>query len=426
MKSNKILLILLVAVVALMAVLIVGKKQGWFGKEGVLKVAVEKGENRNITEIITANGKIQPETEVKLTPDVSGEIVELAVKEGDQVKKGTFLLKIKPENYIMARNRAEATLNNSRARLKQAEAQLELTKLNFERSKELFEQNAIAKSEFEQATTNFNSAKAEKEAAEYSVQSALASLKEAEENLTKTSIYAPISGTVSMLLVEQGERVVGTELMSGTEILRIADLNRMEVEVEVNENDIVRVALGDTALIEVDAYNDTRFRGVVTEIPVSANTTGLTTDQVTNFKVKILLLADSYKDKVSKANPYPLRPGMSATADIQTNMKQGVFSVPIQCVTTRVDSVAIAEQTEQEKAELEQSSVVFVVQEGKVIMKQVKTGIQDNTYIEITEGVTEEDEIVKAPYSAISKQLKDGISVEVVSEEDLFKAEKKK
>jgi len=425
MKSNKILLLLFAILTVLVVVLVVGKKKNWFGKEGILKVAVEKGINRDITEIITANGKIQPETEVKLSPDVSGEIVELAVKEGDYVQKGTFLLKIKPENYIMARNRAEATLNNARARQKQAEAQMELTRLNYERSKELFDQNAIAKSEFEQATTNYNSAKAEQEAAKYSVESALASLKEAEENLIKTSIFAPISGTISMLNVELGERVVGTELMSGTEILRIADLNRMEVEVEVNENDIVRVAMGDTALIEVDAYNDTRFTGVVTEIPVSANTTGLTTDQVTNFNVKILLLSDSYKDKVSKSNPYPLRPGMSATADIQTNKKNGVFSIPIQCVTTRVDSVAQDQEGEELKAELEQSSVVFVVSEGRALMKHVSTGIQDNTFIEITEGISPDDEVVKAPYSAISKQLKDDMSVELVAEEELFKDEKK-
>lgn len=425
MKSNRILLYLLIFILLLVVLLVAGKKQGWFGNEGMLKVAVEKGSSRDIVEVITANGKIQPETEVKLTPDVSGEIVELAVKEGDHVKKGTFLLKIKPENYIMARNRAEATLNNARARQKQAEAQLELTRLNYERSKQLFEQKAIAESEYEQATTNYNSAKAEKEAAEFSVQSALASLKEAEENLIKTSIYAPMSGTVSMLNVEQGERVVGTELMSGTEILRIADLERMEVEVEVNENDIVRVALGDTALIEVDAYNDARFKGVVTEIPVSANTTGLTTDQVTNFKVKILLLSSSYKDKITATNPYPLRPGMSATADIQTNLKRGVFSIPIQCVTTRVDSVNM-ENADAEKAALEQTSVVFVVREGKSVMVPVKTGIQDNTFIEITEGLTADDEVVKAPYSAISKQLKDQMTVEVVPEETLFKAEKKK
>jgi len=425
MKSKRVLIYLLLAILVFLILAVVGKKQGWFGNEGVLKVAVDKGSTRDIVEVITANGKIQPETEVKLTPDVSGEIVELAVKEGDYVEKGRFLLKIKPENYIMARNRAEASLNNARARLKQAEAQLELTRLNYDRSKQLYEQKAIAESEFEQATTNYNSSKAEKEAAEFSVESALASLKEAEENLIKTSIYAPISGTISMLNVELGERVVGTELMSGTDILRIADLNRMEVEVEVNENDIVRVALGDTALIEVDAYNDARFKGLVTEIPVSANTTGITTDQVTNFNVKILLLADSYKDKITAGNPYPLRPGMSATADIQTNLKLGVFSVPIQAVTTRVDSVAM-ESSENVSATLEQSSVVFAVREGKAIMTRVETGIQDNSFIEIISGIGPDDEVVIAPYSAISKQLKNELPVEVVPEEQLYKSDKKK
>ena len=451
MSSKRILTI--IGIVALLAIIIlaVGSKQGWFGNEGFLKVAVEKGEKRDIVEVITANGKIQPETEVNISPDVSGEIVELVVKEGDEVEKNQFLLKIKPDNYIMIRNRAEASLNNAKARLKQAEAQLELSRLNHKRNSALYEENAISESEFETSLTNFNTARAEKEAAEYSVESAMASLQEAEENLQKTSIYAPMSGTISSLEVELGERVVGTELMSGTEILRIADLSKMEVEVEVNENDIVKVAYGDTALIEVDAYPDTRFKGVVTEIPVSANTSGLTTDQVTNFMVKIRLLPASYTDKVTEANPNPLRPGMSATADIQTDTKVGVFSIPIQAVTTRVydpekmkqDSLQASgeqpggdtseketagERAEAEKkgasmarAKAEKEVVVFVAEEGKAIMKLVETGIQDNSYIEIKEGLSPEDRVIIAPYSAVSKQLRNDLPVEVVSEEALFK-----
>ena len=270
-------------------------------------------------------------------------------------------------------------------------------------------------------------------------------LNEAEESLAKTSIYAPMSGTVSRLSVELGERVVGTSMMAGTEMLRIADLNRMEVEVEVNENDIVRVALDDTALIEVDAYPDTRFKGVVSEIPVSANTTGVTTDQVTNFNVKILLLPESYADKITDRNPYPLRPGMSATADIQTNRKSGVFSIPIQAVTTRMDttgsklqagvedqttgqvssdgSVSSSTETTITNTGDEPLIVVFTVSEGKAWMKQVKTGIQDNSYIEILEGLDPDDDIIIAPYSAISRQLKDQMTVEVVPEEELFKGE---
>ena len=433
----------------LIIVLVVGKKQGWFGNDGYLKVTVNKGISRDIVEIITANGKIQPETEVAISPDVSGEIVDLEVKEGDKVKKGQYLLKIKPEAYQMARNRAEASMNNSKASLKQAEAQLEMASLDYERNSRLYDDKAISEAEFQQALTGYNTSLAEKEAAEFSVQSAKATLDEADESLTKTSIYAPMSGTVSSLSVELGERVVGTSMMSGTELLRIADLARMEVEVEVNENDIVRVAMRDTAMIEVDAYPDTRFTGVVSEIPVSANTTGVSTDQVTNFMVKILLLPESYADKISDSNPYPLRPGMSATADIQTDRRTDIYSIPIQAVTTRLDTAgekvmagAVMETTGQISSDGSTSTetistpappsndepivVVFVVSDGKAWLKPVKTGIQDNTYIEITEGLEQDAEIVTAPYSAISRQLKSDMNVEVVSEEDLFSGDKKK
>ena len=442
MKSRKRLFIILgISAIVLLVILGVGKKQGWFGNEGYLKVAVEKGINRDIVEVITANGKIQPETEVIISPDVSGEIVDLVVKEGDQVRNGQYLLKIKPEAYQMARNRAEASLNNARARQKQAEAQLEMANLDYQRNKQLYEEEAISTSEYEQSQTSYNTALAEKEAAEFSVMSAQASLDEADESLTKTSIYAPMSGTISSLSVELGERVVGTSMMSGTEMLRIADLTRMEVEVEVNENDIVRVSNHDTALIEVDAYPDTKFTGVVSEIPVSANTTGVTTDQVTNFMVKILLLAESYQDKVSETNPYPLRPGMSATADIQTNRKSGIYSIPIQAVTTRMDTTGRATVTEDTQIgqvssdgtvstvsvpEEEQATsdepmiVVFVVSDGKAWMKTVKTGIQDNNYIEITEGLDPDAEVIVAPYSAISRQLRNDLPVEIVSEDELF------
>lgn len=446
MKSKRTIIIIVISAVVLLIVLAIGKKQGWFGNEGYLKVAVETGIEREIVEVITANGKIQPETEVAISPDVSGEIVDLVVKEGDEVKKGQYLLKIKPEAYQMARNRAEATLNNSRAREKQAEAQLEMANLDFQRNKQLYEEEAISTAEFEQSQTAYNTALAEKEAAAFSVMSAQATLDEADESLTKTSIYAPMSGTISSLSVELGERVVGTSMMSGTEMLRIADLNRMEVEVEVNENDIVRVVNRDTALIEVDAYPDTKFKGVVSEIPVSANTTGVTTDQVTNFMVKILLLTESYQDKISKTNPYPLRPGMSATADIQTDRKTGIYSIPIQAVTTRMDTTGAATVREDQqigtlssdgtvsnetiRPEDVQSNdepmvVVFVVSDGKALMKEVKTGIQDNNYIEITEGLDADDQIIVAPYSAISRQLRNDLNVEVVSEEALFEGDKK-
>jgi HlyD family secretion protein len=442
MKAKKLLITLGILAVVLVVVLAIGKKQGWFGNEGFLKVAVAKGVEREIVEIITANGKIQPETEVAISPDVSGEIVDLVINEGDEVVKGQYLLKIKPEAYEMARNRSEASLNNAKARLKQAESQLEMASFDFQRNKLLYEQETISEAEFQQSQTTYNSALAEKEAAEFSVQSAQASLNEAKESLTKTSIYAPMSGTVSMLLVELGERVVGTSMMAGTEMLRIADLNRMEVEVEVNENDIVRVALRDTALIEVDAYPDTRFKGVVSEIPVSANIAGVTTDQVTNFNVKIRVLPESYADKIRDDNLYPLRPGMSATADIQTNRKTGVFSIPIQAVTTRMDttgtelqpgvedqttgqvssdgSVSSSTETVITETSDEPMVIVFAISEGKAWLKRVKTGIQDNSYIEILEGLDPDDEVVIAPYSAISRQLRNEMNVEVVPEEELF------
>lgn len=346
----------------------------------------------------------------------------------------------------MARNRAEASLNNARARQKQAEAQLEMAKLDFNRNNKLYQDKAISTSEFEQSQTNYTTSLAEKEASVFSVMSAQATLDEADESLTKTSIYAPMTGTISSLSVELGERVVGTSMMSGTEMLRIANLHRMEVEVEVNENDIVRVTNLDTALIEVDAYPDTKFKGVVSEIPVSANTTGVTTDQVTNFMVKILLLTESYEDKISETNRYPLRPGMSATADIQTDRRTDIYSIPIQAVTTRMDTSGtatvkddqqigaissdgsvsnVALPSDAKPASDEPMVVVFVVSEGKAWMKQVKTGIQDNNYIEITEGLDAGDELIVAPYSAISRQLKNDLNVEVVSEEDLFAGDKK-
>lgn len=434
MKSKKLFWYILIIAVAAVTILLVGKKAGWFGKEVAIKVATEKAEKRDIIEIITSNGKVQPQTEVKLSPDVSGEIVELHVREGDIVTKGKLLMKIKPDNYISIRNRVEASLNNTRARLKQAEAQLSQTKLEYDRKRRLWDQKAISEAEFEQASTAYNSARAEKEAAEFSVQSAEASLKEAEENLRKTTIYAPISGTISRLEVELGERVVGTELMTGTPLLRIADMDKMEVLVEVNENDIVRVHHQDTAIIELDAYLGRKFTGTVTEIPVSANVTGLTTDQVTNFSVKVQVLRESYEELITDRNLYPFRPGMSATANIQTSRKADVLSIPVQAVTTRADttktpvdlSYTSENENLQETSRREQLIVVFLVEEGKALLREVETGIQDDNYIEIISGLEEGVEVITAPYSAISKRLENNSPVEVVEMKDLFEIDKKK
>jgi HlyD family secretion protein len=433
MKTKKLLRYSLIAVVVLIVLAVVGKKVGWFGKEEVIEVAVEKAKRRDIIETITANGKIQPETEVIISPDVSGEIVDLKVKEGDMVKLGQLLARIKPEVYISARDRSLASLNSSKARFAQAEAQYIQKELDYNRNKKLWEQQAISESVYETAMSAYQIAKAELDAAKYSVKSAEAALSEAQENLIKTSIYAPMAGTISMLLVEKGERVVGAQMMTGTEMMRIADLDRMEVMVEVNENDIVSVNMEDTALIEVDAFLGQKFKGIVTEIANSAKTTGLTTDQVTNFEVKIFLLRESYQTLYDEGYVNPFRPGMSATVDIMTEIESDVLSIPIQAVTTRSDSSLVegseeTEETEEVKDdEEEKNEVVFIVNdESKAEFVKVKTGIQDNNYIQILEGVEEDDEIITAPYNAISKKLKADAVVEVVDKKDLFKSDKKK
>lgn len=417
MKNNKILKILLPVVAVLLIFAIVGKKQGWFGKALTLKVAVENAEKRVIVETITANGKIQPETEVKISPDVAGEIVELTIKEGDKVVKGQLLCRIKPDIYISQRDRSLAAISSAKARLAQTEAQFTQAELSFNRSKQLYNEQTVSKSEFEQAQASYTVAKAEVDAARFSVVSSEASLKEANENLQKTSIYAPMTGTVSMLLVELGERVVGTSMMTGTEMMRVADLSRMEAQVEVNENDIVRVNVGDTALIEVDAYLDQKFKGIVTEIANSAKTTGVSADQVTNFDVKILVLPSSYQKLVDAGDKNPFRPGMSATVDIQTESKSGIITVPIQAVTTRTDTTKTGVST----ANKETRTLVFLSDGKYALAKDVKTGVQDNSYIEIVSGLTEGDKVISAPFSAISKKLSDSTLIEVVKKEDLFK-----
>jgi len=417
MKTNKILKFLLPAVVVLIIFAVIGKKQGWFGKALTVKVAVENAEKRQIVETVTANGKIQPEKEVKISPDVSGEIVELTIKEGDQVVKGQLLLRIKPDTYISQKDRSTAAISSARARLAQSEAQFTQAELSYKRNKQLYDEQTISKSEFEQSQSSYTVAKSEVDAAKFSIISAEASLKEANENLLKTSIYAPMSGTVSMLLVELGERVAGTNLMAGTELLRIADLSRMEAQVEVNENDIVRVDIGDTALIEVDAYLDTKFKGIVTEIANSAKTTGVSADQVTNFDVKILVLPESYRKLIENGGTNPFRPGMSATVDIQTELKKDILTVPIQSVTTRTDTTKTAVTVSKEDIR----TLVFITDGTYAIAKDVKTGVQDNNYIEILSGISAGDRVVSAPFSAISKKLSDSTLVEVVKKEVLFK-----
>lgn len=430
MKQKKFLPIAIGFLIVVIVLLIVGKKAGWFGNDFTINVTTEKVESKTITEFITANGKIQPETEVKISPDVSGEIIELPIEEGDEVEVGDLLCVIKPDMYISALNRAEASLNSSKARQAQAEAQLIEREMAFKRARQLYDSEAIAVSEYESAEASHKVARAEVRAAEFAVKSAEASVAEAREQLVKTKIYAPISGTISALNVEKGERVVGTNMYAGTDMMVVADLDKMEVQVEVNENDIVKVSLNDTALIEVDAYMQRKFKGIVTEIANSARVQGTSTDQVTNFDVKVFVLRDSYQDLIDSiaGNFYPFRPGMSATVDIMTETRGNVISVPISAVTTRVDEKKVEKDDEEHDGtdfteRDERKEVVFVHENGVVKQKEVETGIQDNTSIEILNGLQTGDEVVVAPYNAISKTLKDSMKVEVVSEKELFKTE---
>jgi len=438
-KKNTVLYLSILGVVVII-LLIVGKKVGWFGKDMALKVATEKVMKKDITEIITANGKIEPQMEVKISPEVPGEIIELPVKEGDEVKLGDLLVVIRPDIYISNRNRLEASVNSQKARLAQAEAQLVEKDLNYKRSKQLFEKNTIAKSDFETIEAAWKVAESEVKAAQFEVKSAESSLSESQENLTKTKIYSPISGTVSKLNVKQGEKVVGTNQFAGTELMVIADLSKMEVKVEVNENDIVNVHKSDTANIEIDAYLKRKFIGEVTEIASSANVSGTSTDQVTNFNVKIFLLQDSYKDLLA-SNPhrYPFLPGMSATVEIRTETRRGVITVPIQAVTTRSNTGVAKKDVSQVETESDGTDtnkdkvaqkdpelfeVVFVNRKGLARQVKVKTGIQDNTNIQIIEGLNPDDEIIVAPYGLISKTLKDSTTIEVVKIDDLYKVKK--
>ncbi len=449
MKQSKILKILGVIIGLLLLFVIIGRSAGWIGTSQGVRVTVEAAEKRTIVETVTASGKVQPVTEVKISPDVSGEIVEITVKEGDFVQKGDLLVRINPEIYLSALDRVEASLNsnranlaNARARKAQAEAQFINASAEFERNEQLFDQDAISESEFDTARSQFLVAQAEVEAAtqnvvgaEFQVKSADATLREARENLTKTNIFAPMDGTISRLDAELGERVVGTSQFAGTEILRIANLNEMEVLVEVNENDIIRVNERDTAFIEIDAYLNQQFQGVVTSIANSALAEAANVDQVTNFEVKIQILPDSYQHLLKKDSPHlsPFRPGMSASADIRTQTATDVLSVPIQAVTTRTDreSEESEDENEDEQEQLSdnttepeeakvQEYVFFYTDEGTVKMTPVESGVQDSNYIEILSGIEEGDKVVTGPFRAVSRTLSDGDEVMVVERNELF------
>lgn len=410
---NKKLRNLIIIVVLLAVVAIAGKKAGWFGKGEVTEVETAMVERRTVTQTVSASGKIQPEKEVKISSEVSGEIVELTVRDGDKVKKGDLLVKINQDIYLSALNRARAAFNSSKSQLAQAEAQFIEANNNYGRNKTLYEKKVISDAEWDAANSAYKIAQLNVESARFQAESAGATLKEAEDNLRRTTIYSPIDGTVSALYVELGERVVGTAQMTGTELLRVADLGNMEVVVDVNENDIIRVTKGDTAKVEVDAYVGKSFIGVVTEIANSAKLTGVSADQVTNFSVKIKLLPESFEEMITEKNKVPLRPGMTATVEIRTETISDALAIPIQSVTTRSDTSAEASSYRNRKVSTseEEYEVVFVLSGNEVQLRVVKTGIQDDKFIVVTEGVEEEEEIITGPYSEVSKKLKSGMEV---------------
>lgn len=457
-SSNKIWWILGGIIVVIGLGLFIAKQQGLIGKEPSTEVEFTKAKKADIIERVSASGKIQPEIEVKLSPDVSGEIVGLYISEGDSVVAGQLLLKIRPDNYESLLARAEAQVNSSKASVEQsravqsqAESRLVKAKIDYDRNKKLHDDKVISDADFDQYNSQYlvakqdvESAKASVQAASFNVKSSEAALKEARANLTKTTIYAPQSGTISKLNVELGERVVGTSQMAGTELLRIANLNKMEVRVNVNENDITRVSMNDTVIIDVDSYSASgrKFKGVVYEIASSANGLGSTTatvsaDAVTEFEVKIRVLRKSYEDLIVGKHSYPLKPGMTASVEIITDRKNGVLSVPLASVTTRDPNAKEGKDGEEVKKEDDSDNnedlqkvikkekikeVVFVLgKDNKAKMKEVKTGISDFENIEILSGLAEGETIISGPYLTVSKKLKDG---ELVTKKEVKKDKK--
>ncbi|MES2240388.1 MAG: efflux RND transporter periplasmic adaptor subunit [Bacteroidota bacterium] len=429
MSKRNIYILSAVFVIVVAALIILGKKGVFGNKDDVKEIEIAKIVPMTIVETVSATGKIQPEIEVKIASMVSGEIIGLPVKEGQVVKKGDLLVKINPDLYLSSLNRTVAGLSGSKAGLTQSEAQYKEAKSSYDRNKILFEKGIISKSDWDKAVSSFDVAKATKQSAYYNVQSASASVNEAKDNLGRTIIYAPADGTISMLNVELGERVLGTQQMTGTELLRVANLNNMEVEVDVNENDIVKIKVGDLANVEVDAYLKKQFKGVVTSISNSASST-LTADQVTNFKVKVRILKESYEDLlVGKAVTYsPFRPGMTATVDIITKTKRNVLAVPISAVVVKSDTAAVAvsdkkiPDPKEEKQEAPKSDkkleCLFIKVGDKAKIKIVKTGIQDDTNIEILSGVKKGEEVITGPYTIVSKELNSGDKVSLKSEKN--------
>jgi HlyD family secretion protein len=475
-KNRKLLYILIGTVAVLVAAGIYKARQKPKGEE----VTVEQVTRRSINETVSASGKIFPETEVKISSDVSGEIIDLYVKEGDSVVAGQILAKIKPDEYQSLVEQGEASLSTARsqrqitssnvqgssAQIEQLKAdrrrldsQLEVARNAHKRNETLYKDGIISTAEFEtskntlaaaesalaaaeatlkSAESSLSSAKENVRVAEFGINSATARLKELKTSLQKTIITAPVSGIISKLSVEKGERVVGTLQMAGTEMMRIANLHSMEVQVEVSESDILKVSLSDRVDIEVDAYLGRKMLGKVTEIASSASNVGtvaglnLNSDQVTNFVVKIRIDPESYKDLVSDGRRYPFRPGMSASVDIYTHLAENALSVPIVSVTAQEDEnqKKMKQQEEEEGPQKEEKKetvgadavkeIVFVVVGDTVAVREVKTGIQDNNHIEILSGLNEGETVVTGPYSAIARKLKGGASIVVTDKEKLL------
>jgi HlyD family secretion protein len=427
MSKKNIYILSAVFVIVVGVLLILGKKGVFGNKDDAKEIEIAKIVPMTIVETVSATGKIQPEIEVKMASMVSGEIIDLPIKEGQVVKKGDLLVKINPDLYLSSLNRTVAGLSGSKAGLTQSQAQFKEAKSSYDRNKVLFEKGIISKSDWDKSVSSFEVAKATQQSAYYNVQSASASVNEAKDNLGRTIIYAPADGTISMLNVELGERVLGTQQMTGTELLRVANLNNMEVEVDVNENDIVKIKVGDLANVEVDAYLKKQFKGIVTSISNSASST-LTADQVTNFKVKVRIQKESYEDLlVGKPTTYsPFRPGMTATVDIITKTKKNVLAVPISAVVVKSDTTAVsvldkkipdaADDKKEAPKNDKKLECVFLKVGDKAKIKIVKTGIQDDTNIEILSGVKSGEQVITGPYTIVSKELNSGDKVMLKSE----------
>jgi len=437
MKKKTLWLIIGGSILLLVILIIVGKRSG-----NETKVAIEKADLHTITETVTASGKIYPETEVKIAPEVSGEIIDLPIQEGDSVHKGDLMVRINPTMYNSMVNQAEASVQQSRATasnsknmMDQAKSQYDLALATYNRNKKLYDDKVISQLEFEQADASYKSAKASYDAAkastsggQYGVQGAEANLSQTRESLRKTTIFAPTAGIISQLNVKKGERVVGTAQMAGTELLTIADMSRIEVRVDVSETDISKVQIGDTTIIEADAYRNRKFKGIVSHIGISSSkgTTATSTDQVTNYTVRILILPGSYADISAKLEKgkFPFKPGMSASVEIQTNRQASILSVPVNAVTTRDWDDSTKNKTKdapvRDKNDIRQVVFIYNDKDKMVYIRDVKTGIQDNQYIQITDGLKEGEQVVIAPYGAIARTLKNKMHVQTVEKNKLF------